>query len=89
MVEFVFSVISKVVSLKFAPQMPKTKPRKIRVNEIGKPIKITNNIAISMISPMVGLDRLGRAFMRSVNHSPPGTQSGAKIASTSQVSAIR
>ena len=89
MVELVFSVISKVVSLKFAPHIPKTIARKIRVNEIGNPMKITNSIAASMISPIVGFDRLGRIFMMSVNHSPPGTTSGAKIARTSHVSAIR
>ncbi len=88
-VELVFSVINRVVSLKFAPQMPKTNARKISVNDIGKPMNITKSIAPSMISPMVGLDRLGFAFIRSVNHSPPGTSSGVKIARISQINAIK
>ena len=73
MVEFVLSVINNVVSLKFAPQMPKTKAKKISVKEIGKPTKITKSIAPSMIKPMVGLSSPGRADIRSENHAPPGT----------------
>ena len=88
MVELVFSVINSVVSLKLAPQIPKTKARKINVNAIGKPIKITNSMAASMINPMVGLSRFGRADMMSENHSPPGTRSGWKTARLSQISPI-
>ena len=89
MVELVFSVINSVVSLKLAPQIPKTKARKINVNAIGKPIKITKSMAPSMINPMVALSMFGRADMRSENHSPPGTMSGWNIARKSQVSAIK
>ncbi len=89
MVELVFSVINSVVSLKLEPQIPKTKARKINVNAIGKPIKITNSMAPSMINPMVALSISGRAFMRSVNHSPPGTRSGWNTARVSQVNATR
>ena len=88
-VEFVFKVIKSVVSLKFDAQMPKTKAKKINVNEIGKPIKITKIIAANMMNPMVGLERPGRADMISVNHSPPGVASGKKTARTSQIKAIK
>ena len=88
MVEFVFSVINSVVSLKLAPQIPKTKARKINVNAIGKPIKITNSMAVSMINPMVALSMFGRADMMSENHSPPGTRSGWNIARLSHNSPI-
>ena len=43
--EFVPSVIKKVEKKKLYPQIPKIKAKKISVNEIGNPIKITNNIA--------------------------------------------
>ena len=89
MVELVFSVINNVVSLKFAPQMPNTNARKINVKAMGKPIKITKSIAPSIIRPMVGLERLGRALIKSVNQAPPGTMSGAKTANTSQIRRIR
>ena len=56
-VEFVLSVIKSVVSLKFAPQIPKTKARNIKVKEIGKPMKMTNIIAASIIRPIVGFGR--------------------------------
>ena len=75
-VEFVFKVIKSVVSLKFDAQMPKKKAKKINVNEIGKPTKITKIIAANMMNPMVGLERPGRADIISVNHSPPGVASG-------------
>ena len=83
-VEFVLSVNRSVVGLKFAFQMPKMKARKIKVNEIGNPIKITKSMALSMIKPIVGLDNPGRAFIRSVNQSPPGTRSGTKTARTNK-----
>ena len=66
--------------------MPKMKAKKISVNAIGNPIKITNNIAPIMIRPIVGLSSDGLAFIISVNAAPPGTKSGKKIANTSQVS---
>jgi len=69
--------------------MPKTKARKIKVNAIGKPIKITNSMAASMINPMVALSISGRADMRSVNASPPGTRSGLKTARVSHISPIK
>ena len=75
-VELVFSVIRSVVSLKLDPQMPNTKAKNIKVNEIGKPIKITKIIAASIIKPIVGLERFGRADMMSLNHSPPGVTPG-------------
>ena len=88
-VEFVFNVINKVVNLKFDPQIPKIKAKKIKVNEIGKPMKITKIIVPSMIDPIIGFDKLGRAFIRSVNHSPPGVISGAKTAMTTHNNAIK
>ena len=54
MVEFVFKVIRRPVSLKLSPQIPKPKAKKINVNDIGKPIKITKIIAPNMINPMMG-----------------------------------
>ena len=83
-VELVFSVIKSVVSLKFDPQIPKINAKKISVNEIGKPIKITKIIAANIIKPIIGLDKLGRDDMASVNHSPPGVISGVNTAKTSQ-----
>ena len=88
-VEFVPSVINKVEKKKLYPQMPKMKAKKISVNAIGNPIKITNNIAPIMIRPIVGLSSDGLAFIISVNPAPPGTKSGKKIANTSQVSNTR
>ena len=88
-VEFVFKVIKSVVSLKFDAQMPKKKAKKINVNEIGKPIKITKIIAANMMKPIVGFERPGRADIISVNHSPPGVASGKKTAITSQIKAIK
>ena len=41
--------------MKFKPHIPKPKARKISVNEIGKPIKITKIMAPSMINPIIGL----------------------------------
>ena len=76
MVELVLSVIKSVVSLKFAPQIPKTKAKNIKVKEIGKPIKMTNIIAANIIRPIVGFDKPGREDIISVNHSPPGVISG-------------
>ena len=76
MVELVLSVIKSVVSLKFAPQIPKTKAKNIKVKDIGKPIKMTNIIAASIIRPIVGFDKPGREDIKSVNHSPPGVISG-------------
>ena len=87
-VEFVFNVINSVVNLKFDPQIPKIKARKIKVNEIGNPMKITKIIAPSMIKPIVGFDRPGRAFIRSVNQSPPGVISGANTAMTNHTKDI-
>ena len=74
--ELVPSVIRKVAKKKLYPQIPKTKAKKINVNEIGKPIKITNNIAPIMIRPIVGLSIDGVAFIISVNQAPPGITSG-------------
>jgi hypothetical protein len=54
MVEFVFKVMRRPVSLKFRPQIPKPKARKINVNDIGKPMKITKIIAPSIIKPIIG-----------------------------------
>ena len=88
-VEFVLSVRSNVVNLKLDPQIPKTKARKISVNDIGKPIKITKSIAASIIKPIVGLDSPGFVEMISLNHSPPGVRSGEKTAITTQKSAIK
>ena len=84
MVELVFRVIKSVVSLKFDPQIPKTKARNIKVKEIGKPMKMTNIIAANMIRPIVGFDKPGRDDIMSVNHSPPGVTSGMKTAITNQ-----
>ena len=44
MVEFVFKVIRRPVNLKLRPQMPKPNAKKINVNDIGKPIKITKGM---------------------------------------------
>ena len=49
------------------------------MNEIGKPIKITNNIAPIIIRPIVALSSDGLAFIISVNAAPPGTKSGQKF----------
>ena len=76
-------------SKKLYKQIQKTNANKICVNEFGKPIKITNNIAPIMIRPIVGLSIDGVAFIISVNHAPPGITSGKKIANTSHVRAAR
>ena len=70
------SVIRKVASWKFAPQVPKTKPRKTSVNEIGKPTKIENSIAPSMIRPMVGFSSPNPPPKAAMNQSSNGTVFG-------------
>ena len=54
MVELVFKVMRRPVSLKLRPQIPKPKARKINVNDIGKPMKITKIMAPSIIKPIIG-----------------------------------
>ena len=54
MVEFVFKVIRRPVSLKLSPQIPKPNAKKINVNDIGKPIKITKIMVPNMIKPIIG-----------------------------------
>ena len=76
MVELVFSVIKRVVNLKFDPQIPNTNAKKINVNEIGKPINITKSIAPSIISPMVGFDSPGPFAISPENQSVSGREFG-------------
>ena len=76
MVELVLRVIKRVVNLKFDPQIPNTKAKKINVKEIGNPIKITNSIAPSIIRPMVGFDRLRPSPTNSENQSAIGKALG-------------
>ena len=59
------------------------------VNDIGKPIKMTNIIAANIIRPIVGLESPGRDDIRSVKASPPGVISGRKTAIVSQTRAIK
>jgi hypothetical protein len=76
MVELVLRVIKRVVNLKFEPQIPNTNAKKISVKEIGNPIKITNNIAPSIIRPMVGFDRLRPSPIIPENQSASGRAFG-------------
>ena len=59
------------------------------VNEIGNPIKITKIITASIIKPIIGLESPGRAFISSVNHSPPGVISGINTAMINHTKAIK
>ena len=71
------------------PQIPKTKARKMSVNDIGKPINITKIIAANIIRPIVGFESPGRDDIISVKASPPGVMPGRKTAITSQKRAIK
>ncbi len=57
MVSLNFKVSRKKPSFGLMPQAAKTNERKIRVNEIGKPTKMANNMAPTMKRPIVGLSR--------------------------------
>ena len=81
MVEFVFSVISKPVSLKFKPQIPKPNAKKINVKDIGKPMNMTKIIAPSIIKPIMGfaISNMPPRSKRPVTHSNIGRMSGINI----------
>ena len=52
-----------------------TKPRKIKVKEIGKPMKIENNMAANMSIPIIGFEIL-TSPSKVDNQSPKGNTSG-------------
>ena len=75
MVELTCRVSKKNANLLLPAIEANTKPRKIKVKEIGKPMKIENNMAANMSIPIIGFEIL-TSPSKVDNQSPKGNTSG-------------
>ncbi len=75
MVEFTCRVSKKNANLLLPPIEANTNPRKINVNEMGKPMKMENNMAANISIPTIGFEMLTSPSTLP-SQSPSGNTSG-------------